>query len=58
MMNAKYYKNRHKDRYRIEKSGRITMELGQVCLRRGEEQDIKQGRLRLYDNEIDWYDDT
>lgn len=33
------------------------MELGQVCLRRGEEQDIRRGRLWVFDNEIDWRDD-
>lgn len=31
--------------------------LGQVCLRRGEEADIKAGGLWIYDNEIDWADD-
>lgn len=30
----------------------------QVCLKRGEEQDIKNGSLWIYDNEIDWYTDT
>ncbi len=29
-----------------------------VCLRRGEERDVLAGALRVYDNEIDWYDDT
>lgn len=33
------------------------MELGQVCLHRGEEQDIAAGSLWIYDNEIDWCDD-
>ena len=32
-------------------------ELGQVCLRRGEEQDVRAGKLWIYDNEIDWADD-
>lgn len=31
---------------------------GQVCLRRGEEQDLLHGGLWVYDNEIDWADDT
>ena len=34
------------------------MEAGQVCLRRGEEQDVRAGSLWIYDNEIDWADDT
>ena len=34
------------------------MESGRVCLRRGEEQDLRAGSLRIYDNEIDWVDDT
>jgi len=29
-----------------------------VCLRRGEEQDIRKGQLWIFDNEIDWYDDV
>lgn len=29
-----------------------------VCLKRGEEQDIVNGSLWIYDNEIDWYTDT
>ncbi len=33
------------------------MELGQVCLKRGEERDIRAGALWIYDNEIDWIDD-
>ncbi len=33
-------------------------ELGQVCLRRGEEQDVRAGKLWIYDNEIDWADDA
>lgn len=28
-----------------------------VCLRRGEDQDIRKGQLWIFDNEIDWYDD-
>ena len=32
--------------------------LGQVCLRRGEEQDVRAGSLWIYDNEIDWADDV
>lgn len=31
--------------------------LGQVCLRRGEEQELRAGKLWVYDNEIDWVDD-
>ena len=31
---------------------------GQVCLRRGEELDLARGALWIYDNEIDWVDDT
>ena len=34
------------------------MAIGQVCLRRGEEADLKAGGLWIYDNEIDWADDT
>lgn len=30
----------------------------QVCLKRGEEQDIFSGSLWIYDNEVDWYTDT
>ncbi len=30
----------------------------EVCLKRGEEQDIVNGSLWIYDNEIDWYTDT
>ena len=33
------------------------MRRGQVCLRRGEEQDIRGGSLWVYDNEIDWVDE-
>lgn len=33
------------------------MELGQVCLHRGEELDLAAGSLWIYDNEIDWCDD-
>ena len=33
------------------------MELGQVCLRRGEEGDLLGGGLWVFDNEIDWADD-
>lgn len=33
------------------------MERGQVCLRRGEEQEIRAGKPWVYDNEIDWVDD-
>ncbi|MBQ1679120.1 MAG: class I SAM-dependent rRNA methyltransferase [Oscillospiraceae bacterium] len=31
---------------------------GQVCLRRGEDQDLRAGSLWIYDNEIDWVDDA
>ena len=31
---------------------------GQVCLRRGEELDVRAGSLWIYDNEIDWADDS
>lgn len=34
------------------------LEHGLVCLRRGEEQDVAAGSLLIYDNEIDWVDDT
>ena len=34
------------------------MAYGQVCLRRGEEQDVRAGSLWIYDNEIDWADDV
>ncbi len=30
----------------------------EVCLKRGEEEDIRSGSRRIYDNEIDWYTDT
>lgn len=30
----------------------------EVCLKRGEEQDIVNGSLWIYDNEVDWYTDT
>lgn len=33
------------------------MEFGKVCLRRGEEKDIRAGSWWIYDNEIDWVDD-
>ena len=33
------------------------MEYGQVCLRRGEERDLRGGRLWIYENEIEWVDD-
>lgn len=33
------------------------MEYGKVCLRRGEERDIRAGGFWIYDNEIDWVDD-
>ena len=33
------------------------MEYGQVCLRRGEERALRGGRLRIYENEIEWVDD-
>lgn len=34
------------------------MEYGQVCLRRGEERDLRGGRLWIYENEIEWVDDV
>lgn len=33
------------------------MEYGKVCLRRGEEKDVRGGGFWIFDNEIDWYDD-
>jgi len=33
------------------------MEYGKVCLRRGEEKDVRGGSFWIFDNEIDWYDD-
>lgn len=33
------------------------MECGKVCLRRGEEKDVRGGGFWIFDNEIDWYDD-
>ena len=33
------------------------METGQVCLRRGEERELRAGKLWIYDNEIDWADE-
>lgn len=32
-------------------------EYGKVCLRRGEEKDVRGGSYWIFDNEIDWYDD-
>lgn len=32
-------------------------EYGKVCLRRGEEKDVRGGSFWIFDNEIDWYDD-
>ncbi len=34
------------------------MEYGKVCLRRGEERDLRAGGLWVYDNEVDWVDDV
>ncbi len=34
------------------------MELGQVCLKRGEERDLRAGAQWIYDNEIDWIDEN
>ena len=34
------------------------MEYGQVCLRPGEALDLRGGRLLIYENEIQWVDDT
>lgn len=33
------------------------MELRQVCLRRGEERDLRRGKRRVYDNEAAWVDE-
>lgn len=33
------------------------MELRQVCLRRGEERDLRRGKRRVYDNEAAWIDE-
>ena len=33
------------------------MDIGQVCLRRGEELDLAAGSSWIYDNEIAWRDD-
>lgn len=33
------------------------MELGQVCLRKGEEADVRRGKVWIYDNEIAWVDE-
>lgn len=33
------------------------MELGQVCLRRGEEKDILRGKTMVFDNEVAWVDE-
>ena len=33
------------------------MAYGQVCLRKGEEQDVRAGSLWIFDNEIDWVDE-
>ena len=32
--------------------------MAEVCLKRGEEMDVAQGSLWIYDNEVDWYTDT
>ncbi len=32
-------------------------EYGKVCLRRGEEKNVRGGSYWIFDNEIDWYDD-
>lgn len=34
------------------------MQYAKVCLRRGEEQDVLAGAYWIFDNEIDWVDDT
>lgn len=34
------------------------MQYPNVCLRRGEEQGVRAGQFWIFDNEIDWYDDT
>ena len=34
------------------------MEYGQVCLRKGEEQDVRSGGHWIFDNEIDWVDEV
>ena len=34
------------------------MQYGKVCLRRGEEKDVRGGSFWIFDNEIDWYDDV
>ena len=34
------------------------MGLGQVCLKRGEERDLRAGAQWIYDNEIDWIDEN
>ena len=34
------------------------MELGQVCLRRGEERELRRGKSRVYDNEVAWVDES
>ena len=33
------------------------MKLGQVCLRRGEEPELRRGKGRVYDNEAAWVDE-
>ena len=33
------------------------MDYGKVCLRRGEEKDVRGGSFWIFDNEVDWYDD-
>ena len=33
------------------------MKLGQVCLRRGEERELRRGKGRVYDNEAAWVDE-
>ncbi len=34
------------------------MSYSQVCLRRGEERDLQAGSVWIFDNELDWVDDT
>ena len=31
--------------------------MGQVCLRRGEERELRRGKGRVYDNEAAWVDE-
>ena len=43
---------------KLEQNRGNYMEYAKVCLRRGEEKDVAAGSLWIFENEIDWADDT